>query len=98
MAAVAGMDTALAARLFHQVMFISNVLQNYAKKYAIVNSTPRFFSNYAMAVSLPSLWRARSLMMSAIFSLAQSMRLLTTGRNDILRSVRLYSTLGGTSA
>lgn len=32
MAAVAGMDTALAARLFHQVMFISNVLQNYAKK------------------------------------------------------------------
>ena len=46
MAAVAGMDTALAARLFHhQVMFISNVLQNYAKKYAIVNSTPRFFSN-----------------------------------------------------
>lgn len=45
MAAVAGMDTALTARLFHQVMFISNVLQNYAKKYAIVNSTPRFFSN-----------------------------------------------------
>ena len=98
MAAVAGMDTALAARLFHQVMFISNVLQNYAKKYAIVNSAPRFFSNYDMAVSLPSLWRARSLMMSAIFSLAQSMRLLTTGRNDMLRSVRLYSTLGGTSA
>lgn len=59
MAAVAGMDTALAARLFHQVMFISNVLQNYAKKYAIVNSAPRFFSNYAMAVSLPSLWRVR---------------------------------------
>ena len=86
MAAVAGMDTALAARPFHQVMFINNVLQNYAKKYAIVNSTPRFFSNYAMAVSLPSLWRA------------QSMRLLTTGRNDMLRSVRLYSTLGGTSA
>ncbi len=50
MAAVAGMDTALAARPFHQVMFINNVLQNYAKKYAIVNSTPRFFSNYAMAV------------------------------------------------
>ena len=50
MAAVAGMDIALAARPFHQVMFISNVLQNYAKKYAIVNSTPRFFSNYAMAV------------------------------------------------
>lgn len=45
MAAVAGMDTTLAARPFHQVMFISNVLQNYAKKYAIVNSTPRFFSN-----------------------------------------------------
>lgn len=51
MAAVAGMDTALTARPFHQVMFISNVLQNYAKKYAIVNSAPRFFSNYAMAVS-----------------------------------------------
>ena len=98
MAAVAGMDTALAAWPFHQGMFITNVLQNYAKKYAIVNSAPRFFSNYDMAVSLPSLWRARSLMMSAIFSLAQSMRLLTTGRNDMLRSVRLYSTLGGTSA
>ena len=92
------MDIAFAARFFHQVILVINVLQNYAKKYAIVNSTPRFFSNYAMAVSLPSLWRVRSLIMSAIFALAQSMRLLTTGRNDMLRSVRLYSTLGGTSA
>lgn len=45
MAAVAGMDTTLAARPFHQVTLVINVLQNYAKKYAIVNSTPRFFSN-----------------------------------------------------
>ena len=60
MAAVAGMDTALAARLFHQVMFISNVLQNYAKKYAIVNSAPRFFSNYAMAVSLSQYFISRT--------------------------------------